>query len=67
MVNIVVGVMPELQERLKKAKVEADSPDGKMIGLQVVYELFLKDYFNTRMSEILDTNPVDLPHGYDLF
>lgn len=65
MLTIICDIMPELQIRLQKSKVKGNT--AKLMGLNIVYETFLKQFFSKRSAEILDLQPIDLPSGYDLF
>jgi hypothetical protein len=38
-----------------------------MLGLTAVYDTFTKNLFANNLTNILNTNPTDLPHGYDLY
>ena len=38
-----------------------------MLGLTAVYDTFTRNVFSDKLDEILNNNPLDLPHGFDLF
>jgi len=65
MLSILNGIMPTLQEKLEELGVKGEN--AAVLGLVTVYDTFTKNMFDSKLTDIMESNPTDMPQGYDLF
>lgn len=64
MMKIIIDILPSLDEVIE-ASTFSDAQNVQ-VSYETVYKTFTRQFFSTRMSQIIESEPTDLPQGYDL-